>query len=386
MLSRAVAAAAAVVTMGAALTTLTAAATVPAGSTCPCALPSAPTPAATCTKALPSTGGPLRCAVSPCEASWVCTDESVATHVCKAFDVRSVATCTGGTPSGDGRRSCPCSMRSVTAPTTSLTPWQTKSAQGRSGYQQAPPPKPVWTPSVKPYTAPMAQRCTTTHVSISVEGRPFVCVQPIRIGRMGVQAAYNLVDWSHRGWQTFNDWVNVAFVQDAAARLYLCTTMGDEGRTRIRGDRHARSTYHTAGDTTWYVQDDTTAKNPRDRYGVARDRSRGGGGGGGSIMTAINTWADATTDGWCVAASADMTLHFDNLVHLKGVAFLRGGHAWPRSGGAKGFSMTHARALYRERWTLAGCRSCVKMSLYRRGQNPRLRNIRMKPVCSCPAA
>lgn len=307
--------------------------------------------------------------------------------MCKAFDVASVARCIGGPPpAGGGGGTCACTMQGVGVPTTSLAPWQTMPGRGgrsSGAARDPPPPTPVWTPSVKPFTAPAGKQCATNRLAISVEGTPFVCVAPIRIGKMAIQSAYNLVDFTHRGWQTFNDWANVAYVQDAANRLYLCTTMGDEGRTRLRGDRHAKTTLHTPGDATWYVQDDTTAKNPRDRYGVAPATAAQG---GGSVLRAINTWADTTTDGWCVAASEEMTLHFDNMVHLKGVAFLRGGHAWPRSGGGKGYSMTAARSLYREPWLLAGCRSCSKMSLYKKGQNPRLRNIKLKHVCSCPSA
>lgn len=271
-------------------------------------------------------------------------------------------------------------------PTTSPVPWQTMSGRGERSSGAArdpPPPTPVWTPSVKPFTAPARKQCATNRLATTVEGTPLVCVAPIHFGKMAIQSAYNLVDSTNRGCQTFNDWANVAFVQDAANRLYLCTTMGDEGRTRLRGDRHAKTPLHTPGDATWYVQDDTTAKNPRDRYGVAAATAAQG---GGSVLRAINTWADTTTDGWCVAASEEMTLHFDNMVHLKGVAFLRGGHAWPRSGGGKGYSMTAARSLYREPWLLAGCRSCSKMSLYKKGQNPRLRNIKLKHVCSSPSA
>lgn len=380
---RAAAAVAAAAAIGATLTTFTAAATVPAGSTCPCVLPATPSNVGMCTKAMPNTGGGLRCTVYPCEASWECTTESAATHMCKAFEVASVAKCIGAPPDG-GRGTCSCSMQGVTTATTSLVPWQTMPGRsGRSKGGNQPPPKPVWTPSIKPYTAPAKKQCTTNHLAISVEGNPFVCVKPIRIGKMAIQSAYNLVSYTMRGWSTYNDWVNVAFVQDAANRLYLCTTMGDEGRTRLAGDRHAKSTILTRGDTTWYVQDDTTAKNSRDRYGVAAVPAAHG---GGSILRASNTWADSTTDGWCVAASEEMTLHFDNLLYLKGVAFLRGGHAWPRSGGGKGFSMTRARAMYREPWLLMGCRSCAKMSVYRKGTNPRLRNIKMKHVCSCPSA
>jgi len=148
---------------------------------------------------------------------------------------------------------------------------------------------PVCTPKGgMPFAQPMAPTCITDNIAISVEGRHVLCVKPINIGKRSIQSAYGHVGFTMTGWGTFNDLTNIGFVRDAANRMYMCLTLGAGTRPSGRGDRHARSTlYSKSNDTTWYVQDDPTLKNPRDRYTTGKK-------GDYDTLSATNTWSEAT--------------------------------------------------------------------------------------------
>jgi len=358
-----------------------AASTVPPGMTCPCVLNDAPATSGVCLRLVPGSGV-QRCQVTKCDASWECTTDALSTHQCRSTGVTEVPECTGSVV----RNMCGCTLKSVPQRSV-LSPYQLNPQQrSRRGPADASPtavPTPVWTPKGDmPFAQPMAPTCITDNIAISVEGRHVLCVKPINIGRRSIQAAYRHVGFTMTGWGTFNDFANIGFVRDAANRMYMCLTLGAGTRPSGTGDRHARSTFYSkSNDTTWYVQDDPTVKNPRDRYTTGKK-------GDYYALSATNTWSEATSDGWCAASSSSMVLNISHMTKMYGLAFLKGNVTAPKSGGGKAFLLSTAARMYNERWTIGSKfrhgSALAGRSLPTGSQNPRVYNIRMTPMCQCP--
>lgn len=297
----------------------------PAGETCNCALASS---AGACVvleayKRGSTTVGMCRAGGKDCEAPWECTNASP-THVCLSMAVTSSLRCEPGT--GGGTR-CPCSRNKVND--VSLVPTQKLPGGSRSGGG-----KPVG-----PLPLPQEPLCKANYAILSVEGKPWQCVQSMNIGDKTVAQAYDYRHAMNNGWETNDDYVNLNFLRDAASRLYLCVTYGScDASDAPTPWRTASSKVTSAVPNRYYLQD---AEAKTDNDGEANgDWYAPANGNPAHELSASHRWKDDTTDGYCVGVARNMRLDFSGLSYIKGLALGMGSdEPYPKTGDWKFWDM-----------------------------------------------
>lgn len=312
------------------------------GGTCECAM------AATAGKCIvftsftnaAKTRGTCQTVGNKCVVPWECTDDGP-THMCAAHAVESTLRCTEPA-SGGG---CPCQKKKTDDVT--LRPTQVLPAggggsggQGRGKEVKAEPksttekeenavkgnPAPApWSPS-GPAPAPKSPACKATHAIVSVEGKPWRCVQSTDIGKRSAEEAYDYRKWVNNGWETKDDYINLNFMSDAASRLYLCVTYGSAAKSDVPIIRRSvAASLVSAAPNNFYFQDDpmtfdADGKRKGDLY-VPMD------GSSSTALAAKHSWMDEMTDGYCVDAAEGLVANFTGLAYVKGLALSEGGAA-----------------------------------------------------------
>lgn len=297
----------------------------PAGESCNCARASS---AGACVvleayKRGSTTMGMCKAGGKNCKAPWECIDASP-THVCLSTAVTSSLQCEPGT--GGGQR-CPCTRKEVDD--VSLMPTQKLPGGPRSGGG-----KPVG-----PLPPPQKPLCKAKHAILSVEGKPWQCVQSMDIGSKTAAQAYDYRNAQNNGWETKDDYVNLNFLRDATSRLYLCVTYGSPRKSDApKPWRTASSKVTSAAPNRFYFRDDV-AKTDAD--GKAKgDLYTPAHGNPAHELSASHRWNDEKTDGYCVDVAGDMSLDFSGLSYIKGLALGMGSDdLYPETGDWKFWDM-----------------------------------------------
>lgn len=171
--------------------------------------------------------------------------------------------------------------------------------------------------------APKFPACKATHAILSVEGTPWRCVASTDIGERSTEEAYAYKNYINNGWATKDDFINLNFMKDAAARLYLCVTYGSAAKSNFPGPRRtAASSLVSVLPNQFYFQDDphTVDVNGNKRGDTYSPVD----GSASTELTAEHSWLDTMTDGYCVDAAEGMVANFTGLGYVKGLALSLG--------------------------------------------------------------